>query len=242
MSFNQKQVLCWICNAPATTGEHKIKRSDLRDTLELFTQSRRPYLNSGSVKNRIIQSIDSKYLKSSARMCGKCNNERSQPYDKSWESLSGWLRSNHRYTPVGSDFRTDVAFKVITKENMKNVQLFFIKQLGLRIVEAETSLRTNMNIDLKSLIQSFLTNSVHPDIFLKFGKRTLSNGQVDVRTTDMPTREYRGRCVLAVWIYAVNWLCVEVWYLKLDKTRAKRLGLWHPSYGTNRIKLHSFDP
>jgi hypothetical protein len=110
------------------------------------------------------------------------------------------------------------------------------------VVEAETRFSTKINIDMKSLSQSLLSNSVHPDVFLKFGRRATPNGRAEVQSTDLETREYRGRCVLAVWIYAVNWLCVEIWYLKLEKVRAKRLGLWHPNHGTNKIKFHSFDP
>ena len=141
MANNPQKFDCWICNAAATTGEHKTKRSDLRDVFGPFVKRQKLFLNSKHEKNKKIQSIDSSYLKSSARICEKCNSDRTQPFDKSWEELSTWLRTQHRFSKTETYFRTDAAFKTKVDENLKNLQLFFVKHLGLRVVEAETRFR-----------------------------------------------------------------------------------------------------
>jgi hypothetical protein len=55
---------CWICGAPATTGEHKTKQSDLRGVLGKPTQEQPFYYHDKKVRNRPIGSYKGDFLKS----------------------------------------------------------------------------------------------------------------------------------------------------------------------------------
>jgi hypothetical protein len=50
-------VPCWICGNPATTGEHRIKRSDLRGLFPKASQSAPLRLNSSTIKNRLVATL-----------------------------------------------------------------------------------------------------------------------------------------------------------------------------------------
>jgi hypothetical protein len=64
---------CWICGAPATTGEHKTKQSDLRAVLGRPTQAQPFYYHDKNVRNRPIGSFKGDFLKSKSRLCAPCN-------------------------------------------------------------------------------------------------------------------------------------------------------------------------
>jgi hypothetical protein len=71
--------LCWICNAEeGTTGEHLSKRSDIKAVLG---GTGPVYLHNRQRRNIMLQSINSKKLKSTAPMCNTCNSARTQPHD-----------------------------------------------------------------------------------------------------------------------------------------------------------------
>jgi hypothetical protein len=59
---------CWICGDDGTTGEHKIKRSDLHSVLRPATQANPLYLHDDKTKNRHIRSFHAKILKSPSRI------------------------------------------------------------------------------------------------------------------------------------------------------------------------------
>ena len=89
--------ICWICGAPATTGEHGTKRSDLRDVFGAVAQGNPLFLHNSQQRNRRVGSLDAKALKLPAKLCAHCNNTRTQPHDLAWEKLSAGLRT---WTPA----------------------------------------------------------------------------------------------------------------------------------------------
>src|SRR5437899_2464458 len=73
---------CWICGVnDANSGEHMIKKSDLRDVLGNPTQARPFYFYKFDLKARAVGSLKADILKSAAPMCAHCNNTRTQPHD-----------------------------------------------------------------------------------------------------------------------------------------------------------------
>src|SRR5216683_2911917 len=111
---------CWICGVPATTGEHKTKQSDARAVLGKPTQARPFYYHDKSVRNRRIGSYKGEFLKSSSRLCARCNNEVSQPYDRAWERMSEWLRKRQPPLRPGNTVRMDRIFPMDTARQMRN--------------------------------------------------------------------------------------------------------------------------
>ncbi len=59
---------CWICGAPATTGEHRMKHSDLRALLGKPTPAEPLYFHDATRSNRKLRSFKADILKS-ARFC-----------------------------------------------------------------------------------------------------------------------------------------------------------------------------
>jgi hypothetical protein len=98
--------ICWICRKnSADTGEHKIKRSDLRAILGKHPQGGPFYYHDPHRANCIVQSIDAKIMKSPVPICADCNNARTQPHDLAWEWMSNWLRLPPRPLGVGDIVR-----------------------------------------------------------------------------------------------------------------------------------------
>ena len=48
---------CWICGAPATSGEHKTKRSDLQAVFGRPTQAAPLFVHDHKPKNRRVGSL-----------------------------------------------------------------------------------------------------------------------------------------------------------------------------------------
>ncbi len=77
---------CWICGDPADTGEHSIKKNVLIDVFDRYepTKGKRLHKWQGEEK-RVIQGFNSDSLKYSNSLCAKCNNQLTQPFDRSFE-------------------------------------------------------------------------------------------------------------------------------------------------------------
>jgi hypothetical protein len=154
---------CWICGDAATSGEHKTKRSDLRDVLGKPSQATPLYYHDAKVKNSRVGSLDAKVLKSPGRLCAACNNARTQPHDRAWEQLSHGLRTRTPALTAGMSVRVNTIFPYDTARYMRHVHLYFVKLFGCHI-EA-----LNMALDLKRFSDAILNDAAHPNVYLKFG-------------------------------------------------------------------------
>ena len=122
--------LCWICNKePGTTGEHRLKRSDIKEQLgdnvplHFHTDARR---------NLKLQSSNAKRLKFEPSICNSCNSARTQPHDFAWQRLSAALRERKPPLKTGDIIRANRIFPCMTSAEMRNVHLFFCKVAWMR--------------------------------------------------------------------------------------------------------------
>jgi hypothetical protein len=83
--------------APATTGEHGTKRSDLRDVFGAVAQGNPLFLHNSRQRNRRVGSLDAKALKLPAKLCAHCNNTRTQPHDLAWSAKPRRSGTINRY-------------------------------------------------------------------------------------------------------------------------------------------------
>ncbi len=156
-------MVCWICGDVATTGEHRIKYSDLKYLYPYITQ-KTPLFHrrDGEKQKHNIGSLKSNHLKFDALLCAKCNNERTQPYDKAWEELSNYLRENwDDILKVNKVYLLNI-FPKNTIINMVDVQLFFVKIFGCKIKESDAP------INLVPFSESLLDNSENHDVYIFF--------------------------------------------------------------------------
>lgn len=225
---------CWICGNDGTTGEHKSKRSDMRAVFGKPTQTEPLYLHDRKNRNRRIGSLDNKRLKSNARLCPKCNNERSQPYDRAWEYMSNKLRIQQPPIVAGSSIRANKIFTYNTRVHMVEVHLFFVKLFGCHIAEA------NIPIDVSGFADAFMNSKPHPFVYLRFGlfqpERTMV-GMTDLATDQFPD----GSCAFASWFYFVDWLGVNVMFAVEGEKREGLVDAWHPRFGTKKLVIHDFE-
>ncbi len=220
---------CWICGEPATTGEHKAKRSDLRDVVPRSVTQETPLYYRDDKRKRTIGSLDSKVLKFPDKICEDCNTSRTQSHDRAWECLSTELRKRIPNLAPESYVRVNRIFRVDTSRQMLNVHLFFIKQFGLMILEGKTL------IDIDSFGKAIMKDKAHPAVFLRFtldynpGKLLVGRSNLEICVRD------DGSYAHASWIYNVQGLCVQVAYAENGMQHG--LGWWHPSQGTNRLLI-----
>jgi hypothetical protein len=86
---------CWWCRGPAESREHKLKRSDL------VREFGAPPYYGGRTLHRVSpggsQSITgpgSAAFKFDPSLCARCNDTRSQPFDRAWDAFTEFLVAN----------------------------------------------------------------------------------------------------------------------------------------------------
>jgi hypothetical protein len=218
--------LCWICNkAPGTTGEHRSKRSDIKDQLG---NNRPLYFHTDARRNLKIQSSKAKFLKFAPSICNNCNSARTQPHDLAWQQLSGALRNRTPPLKAGDIIRANRIFSYMTTDRMQSVHLFFVKWLGCQIVE--TNIPTDPPIETFS--RSIINGTSHPNIWLAFGvepRRPDWVGASDVSAASFASVTSKYDCVCR--LYEVGPLTVRV---RLSTIKLK--DDWHPGV-SNRFVI-----
>ncbi len=222
---------CWICSSEGNTGEHLIKASDLKSHFKEISESHPVYHHTDAKKNVRIKSVKSNKLKSDALICAHCNNNLSQPYDKAWERLSGYLRNNwekvltQRIIPLKDIFPGEI------EQSMLYIQLFFVKLFGCRIIEHEVP------IEIKSFSRAFLGNEMHKNIFISFGQRRGKKNIKIAGMTPINTVNFDNIPVFASWFYIIDELAVNIIYdtRKINKKLLREC--WTPSNHGNKLRI-----
>lgn len=219
---------CWICGEPATTGEHFFKHSDLKQIFGQPSQAAPLFHHSAKRVNRPVGSLKANVLKMPKILCAPCNNERSQPYDRAWESLSGWLRAKVNLRP-GDQVRGDRVWPDgHASRRLRNVQLYFTKLTGCYLTYL------GVPFDQRGMAKSLLHGTISPHIHI----RLRANNPGDVGLSDIVVDDsHRGRCTIAAWLYLLGRLAVEVQYVDVGRAQARLPGAWHPRAGSNRLQI-----
>lgn len=169
----KRKTECWICGDTATTGEHRIKHSDLKKQYPIISQAHPLYHRKNGVKQQqYIGSLKSNQLKFDALLCARCNNERTQVFDLAWEKLSNYLQDNWDEILKLNQIDLYNIFPDNILDNTIAVQLFFVKIFGCYIKETDTL------ISLSSFSESLLHKLEHPNIYFSFRKsemKTIGN-------------------------------------------------------------------
>jgi hypothetical protein len=221
---------CWICGNPATTREHKAKRSDLRDVFGTVTQANPVFYRDDKVGQRAVGSLDAKLARFPNKICAYCNSTRTQPHDRAWEVLSAALRAHKQTLAPGLYVRANRIFRHDTRRQMLNMHLFFVKQFGCLILEG------NAPIDVASFAAAIIANKAHRSVFLKFGCGPVLSGNSLVGRSNLRIdARADGSCAHATWVYNVDGLAVQVTYA--ENGVQSGYAWWHPSLGTNRLQI-----
>lgn len=224
---------CWICGAPATTHEHKVKRSDLHSEFGDVTLDKPLFYYTDRQKKRVA-SLSNDRLTFRTLICQRCNTSRTQPYDFAWKKLSEFLRTRIPKIEPGALVRANRIFPHDTAGRMLDVHLYFVKLFGCHIVESKIPL------EIDAFASAILNKRPHPHVYIKFGCNPSPHvsGTTDVHCALLPD----GSCTFATWFYEIGNLSVNVMFALAKEKRAGLKGAWHPRLGTNRIEIANFNP
>jgi hypothetical protein len=217
--------LCWICNKePGTTGEHRSKRSDIKEQLG---DNGPLYFHTDARRNLRLQSSNAKRLKFEPSICNSCNSARTQPHDLAWQKLSAALRGRKPPLKTGDTIRADRVFPYMTSAEMRNVHLFFVKWLGCEIVESSIPIQP----PIETLSQAIRDGKPHPNIWLAFGVAQRDVDWVGASAVDAASFNGGTRYDYLCRFYEVGTLSVRV---RLSKLKLR--DDWHPSL-SNRFLI-----
>ena len=218
---------CWICGDEATTREHKIKKSDLHKSV--FKENRPAFLSTSKLQNRIVQGPGAQSLKFKKSLCVSCNGSLTQPYDKAWQRLSLYLKTqiSEETDPtkiiIADCFQASKQMKLL-----RYTHLYFVKWLGCMLIEA------NASFAQESFSDSIKLKRAHPKVFLKFGVGVYENaaGNSDMHARIRNRDNVLDDCIV---IYdAGDGLSVQVAYCSSINGKINALDdSWHPRMGTN---------
>ena len=224
---------CWICGDDARTSEHLIKATDMRAIFGHVRQDRPLYRRSASQRNVRVKGINAEIMKSDALLCSRCNNERTQPYDRAWGTLSEILRSKPRIR--GGD-RIDIGkmFPGAVHKSMLQVHLYFVKLFGCLVVE------NSIPLDIGVFSKAILDDVPHPRVHLAISPYTDGIASGSAGYSDLDTAQLNGRIVYATWQYILDRFSVRVMYADPTEHRKGLIDSWHPSTIRKCLRISSF--
>ena len=221
---------CWVCGDEARTGEHMIKKSDLSAVFGHVCQNRPLYRNSASRRNVPVKGLNVDLMKSRGLLCARCNNQRTQAFDRAWQRFSAALRSRPVLRPgdridLGKIFPGDV------RKSMLNVHLYFVKLFGCLIAEKA------LPIDIHGFSHAILSESAHPKVYLAISPFTDGLPFASVGYSDLDTAQLNGIIVYATWLYILDRFTVRIMYADPSERRRGLIDSWQPSTITKCLRV-----
>ena len=221
---------CWICGDEARTGEHTIKRSDLRAIFGKVSQDRPLYRHTYKKRNISIKGLNVELLKSGGRLCEHCNNQCTQPFDRAWERFSAALRTK-AVIRSGGCIDLGKVFPGSVKKSMLHVHLYFVKLFGCLIEE------NALSIDITGFSQAILNTASHPKVHLAISPLTYGLPFASVGYSDLQLAKLNGKIVYATWLLTLDKFTVRIVYAEPTEHRKGLIDSWHPSSITKYLRV-----
>ncbi len=230
------QPLCWICGGQADSGEHRFKASDIRRILTLSPQSP-GYLHSnvGEI-NRKIGSAKSRTLQFSRSVCARCNDTKTQCYDRAWDVLSGHIRDRwreireRRSVDLVAAFGSDVAAAAL------DVHLYFLKAFGCKLIQDKEP------FDVAPFAACLLERHAHPEVRLYIADATYLPKRVLAFESDVYKMWNRPLARLdgVMWGYVVRPVAIKVAYIREGTPLCVRGHAWRPGDPRRFVRLSPY--
>lgn len=213
---------CWICGDEAKTGEHLVKASDLRNHFGRVDQRMPLFLHTSHRRNVRLGSTNADRLKSKALICNRCNSALTQPYDRAWEHFSEYVQRELSHSPALGYIDFGRVFPVHTRRMAINLQLFFVKLFGCRIVE------DSVPIEIEPFAHALIHGKPLPSVHLGLAIIPTETDKKVAGVSPLEGLEMDGKTVYAIWLYSVGTLSVFVTFSLLPKL-SKSVRWWRPS-------------
>jgi hypothetical protein len=194
---------CWICGAPADSGEHKAKRSDIRSILGTPTQHRPFHLRSQKDGKQKLIGLNTQAVIWSDKICSPCNNAVSAPYDRAWEKLSTFLQKHPKGLP---SINLQTVYGPKYQAELHNLYLYFVKLFGCYIVNS------GVQIDTEDFSKGLLKKRDLSDFYIRCSY--FPNWPVEkmIALTEMAVaNDGYGPCI-AIAGYAIGPWCIDMTY------------------------------
>lgn len=208
-----------------------MKASDLRSYFGHVDQREPLYFHSDKKRNIPVGSIKSNRFMSQALLCAKCNNERTQPYDRAWETLSRYLRENWQTISKARKIDLSKVFPGAVARQSLNVHLYFVKLFGCRIAEA------NVPISIRKFSDCLLYGRAHDEVFLVLSETHYLPNHKLAQVTEIQARNIESVTDKAAWIYTLGELSIQVGYLASTANDILWPQAWHPNRGGKIVKF-----
>lgn len=130
VSISGDEPLCWWCGNLADSREHRFKASQVK---RMFRNSDHLWFADKERPAR-INGTRSKAVLFPKVMCKKCNNARSQPFDRSYEKFCTFIWDNPEYFRTRSNFDMLEIFDGAVYGGA-NLARYYVKNVACRIAE-----------------------------------------------------------------------------------------------------------
>lgn len=206
---------CWMCGSLADSAEHKLKKSDIvraHGSGPYKGREELAYVVAGSQK--LVQGANSSALKYPKNLCSNCNNAKSQPWDRAYDKLIGWIFENEaevlrkRFIDFSQIFGSDF------EDGQRHLYKYYAKSFGCRLVDAGAAVPHDVLqlFDLRHFQTALgITFSVNEDVLiLPKASRDGFIGQSDLdswleRTRPEQINGYQSN-------EHVSWFTAHFWY------------------------------
>jgi hypothetical protein len=132
---------CWWCGKAGDSGEHKLKRSDVKRMFDDKVSTQPVWRFSAAVGDSLsnqgkkVQGPNSGELKFPKVLCQECNNAQSQPFDKAYSLFSQyWCDNRTRLLKA-----RELDLRKVYPGNWQNQAIlltkYFLKHIGCRLAE-----------------------------------------------------------------------------------------------------------
>lgn len=124
---------CWWCGRPADSREHKYKKTDLKR----MAQGDDLLWGGDSSELRTVRSHrKSKEVLFGLVLCKRCNDTRSQPFDRAYEIYAAYVSQNLNRLWRAGGIRFDRVYGEDWSNQTKNLARYFAKHFGCLIADS----------------------------------------------------------------------------------------------------------
>src|SRR4030042_6683170 len=125
---------CWWCGSIANSAEHKYKKSDLvREFGHGPYEGDREIVRGVEQQLRKIQGPSSKEVTFDRNICQKCNNEKSQSFDRAYEAFIVYIKNHETDIYTSKQFKFSDIFGVGWQIGRDNVIRYYVKHICCRL-------------------------------------------------------------------------------------------------------------
>ncbi len=210
------QKTCWICGAPASSKEHRLKKADIQRAY-----GRGPYRGDESPvhffsgKQTVIQGPDSKTLKYDAFLCHQCNTATTQPFDKAYDQLICWIFAHEDKVLQCRLIDFEEVYGANFASQQTDLYKYFAKSFGCRLIDAGCEVPKDV-VELFP-VSNFrtalrITFSVNEDVLRLMPKNWrdgfIGKGQLLYYASPDAPEVHTGYA----WDEHVSWFTIHCWY------------------------------